>query len=401
VGEAFGVPQLDRIWSGIPRGSSLLFVNDPGLRGHPFLYQSARHHLEAGRDVVIAVTDRPPSSVTRDLKARGLDLERHRAQLHLLDAYSPLLGMRDPDAWTLPDPNDMKVWGDALAELARRHPDAVLFIESFSTVADQIGIPRFIEGLNSMRPVLERFRMSTVLFTRWPYAEDIKPVQSHFDSVVRLHNIEERLVMNPYFRVEEAQWQQDLDRRPRLYKDLGEEGIVVYIPKVVVTGPFNAGKSTFVQTISETAVSVDRMGTTIALDHGSVLLDGFKIEVFGTPGQSRFDPILKIIAGQSLGIIVVVDASRPDSFERAKTMMDQVWSQGLPVIIAANKQDLDGALTPEEVAKRLDVPSTIQVVGCDAADSESTRNVLRRLVKAIMRPEEEDHGQAIIGGDAA
>ena len=67
-----------------------------------------------------------------------------------------------------------------------------------------------------------------------------------------------------------------------------------YIPKILVTGPFHAGKTTMVHSLSMRAVSVQRMGTTVALDFGHVDYKGFSLDLFGTIGQPRFDPILTV-----------------------------------------------------------------------------------------------------------
>ena len=80
-----------------------------------------------------------------------------------------------------------------------------------------------------------------------------------------------------------------------MFKIVKPGGIKAFIPKVLVTGPFNAGKSTFVRALSTRSVSVDRMGTTIALDHGHIEYGDVTADIFGTPGQARFDPILLVV----------------------------------------------------------------------------------------------------------
>ena len=70
---------------------------------------------------------------------------------------------------------------------------------------------------------------------------------------------------------------------------------------MVVTGPFNAGKTMFIQTVSEIDV-VDteqnitsdeekvKTKTTVAMDFGRITIDNELIlYLFGTPGQRRFD----------------------------------------------------------------------------------------------------------------
>jgi uncharacterized protein len=85
-----------------------------------------------------------------------------------------------------------------------------------------------------------------------------------------------------------------------------------------------AGKTTAIATISEIAPvrtdvqNTDRSSnskatTTTALDYGEVTLpSGDKLRLYGTPGQARFDFMWKILGEGALGVIVLVDNSRPD-----------------------------------------------------------------------------------------
>lgn len=85
-----------------------------------------------------------------------------------------------------------------------------------------------------------------------------------------------------------------------------------------------AGKTTAIAAVSEIepcrtdVANNDRSGhakatTTAALDYGEVTLaGGDKLRLYGTPGQSRFDFMWKILGQGSLGVIILVDNSRPD-----------------------------------------------------------------------------------------
>ena len=72
--------------------------------------------------------------------------------------------------------------------------------------------------------------------------------------------------------------------------------------KMVVTGPFSAGKTEFIQSVSEIdVVSTERKisspaersvkeSTTVAMDFGRITVDeDLVLYLFGTPGQKRFD----------------------------------------------------------------------------------------------------------------
>lgn len=381
--DGLGVPQLEKLVCPIPLHSTLLFVNDPGIEAEPFLYQAAAHHLARGGSVVYAVTNRSPSAVVAAMQGFGLDVHEHRARLKFLDAFSALMGAASDAELPLRDPTPAR-FAQALDDLSRAHPDAWLIVDSLSSLLDQSNEAAFTASFPRMMEAMRRFPFTQALFTRWPYGPETDQALARFDGAVSVRGVEDRVTTGQYFAVDRAAWLPALERRRRLFKALKPGGVHVYIPKVVVTGPYNAGKSSFVHSISDSAVSVDQLGTTVALDHGRVTMDGLTADIFGTPGQARFDPILRIVAGQALGVIVVVDSTKPESFPRAKEMLHATWSHGIPGIIAANKQDLPGALPPSEVARMLDPPARVKVVGCSGQDRISGRVVLKELLDQIL-----------------
>ncbi len=94
--------------------------------------------------------------------------------------------------------------------------------------------------------------------------------------------------------------------------------------KLIFAGSMGAGKTTAIAAISEIAPvrtdveNTDRAAhqkamTTAAMDYGEVTLaGGDKLRLYGTPGQSRFDFMWKILGNGALGVIILVDNSRPD-----------------------------------------------------------------------------------------
>jgi len=168
---------------------------------------------------------------------------------------------------------------------------------------------------------------------------------------------------------------------PYTFKDL--VGLTVYFPRILVTGPFNAGKSTVVRALSEKSISIDRMGTTVAFDYGNVNITGIEAEIFGTPGQERFEFIFKIFAREVSGILLVVDASHPDELPRARQMLDLVGPR-IPYVILANKSDLPSAIPPEEIAHRMGLPDDVPVIRTVATESKGVRDALLILAEMII-----------------
>src|SRR5512139_2999081 len=120
--------------------------------------------------------------------------------------------------------------------------------------------------------------------------------------------------------------------------------------KIVVTGPFNAGKTTFIKSVSEiTVLSTERQisdtsaegdgETTVAMDFGRITVsDDVVLYLFGTPGHSRFSFMWETLSEGMLGFVLLVDASDTESFEDAKGMIQYFTDMSdVPYVVAANR----------------------------------------------------------------
>ena len=164
--------------------------------------------------------------------------------------------------------------------------------------------------------------------------------------------------------------------------------------KVVVTGPFNSGKTQFIKSVSEIdVVSTERKvtlpehaaikgETTVAMDFGRITLGDQKIYLFGTPGQQQFDFMWEVLTENMLGFIVVVDSTDPKRFKEAREII-RFFKDILeePFVVAANKQELAGALPVSELRKELGLDDSSEIVGCSAVDKKSSVKVLDALMK--------------------
>lgn len=167
--------------------------------------------------------------------------------------------------------------------------------------------------------------------------------------------------------------------------------------KMVVTGPFNAGKTEFIRSISEIeVVSTERRitdftsrvksETTVAMDFGRIAVDeDLVLYLFGTPGQERFDFMWEILSEGMLGFVVLVDSIRPETFREARRILDIFRSYAdTPYVVAANKQDLEDAWSPEDLRIALKVHPDIKLLPCIAIDRESVKKVLLELLYGIL-----------------
>jgi len=165
--------------------------------------------------------------------------------------------------------------------------------------------------------------------------------------------------------------------------------------KVVVAGPFNAGKTEFIRTISDIPiVSTERritdhlrsvkQETTVAMDYGQVRLEGDLFHLYGTPGQSRFDFMWDILGREMQAFILLVDSCDRAGLVEAKRLI-RIFHRNrhIPYLVVANKQDLDRAISVEAVGKALGLDDRGLVVPCVAIKKSSVRNVLKELEPLI------------------
>ena len=167
--------------------------------------------------------------------------------------------------------------------------------------------------------------------------------------------------------------------------------------KIVVTGPFNAGKTEFIRTVSEIdVVSTERKittdtervkeMTTVAMDFGRITVDDdLVLYLFGTPGQKRFDFMWEILSEGMLGFIVLVDSTRPETFREARSILETFRAYApTPYVVAANKMDRDQAWDLDDMRVALRLDPSIKMLPCVATRKDEVKKVLLELLYGIL-----------------
>jgi len=167
--------------------------------------------------------------------------------------------------------------------------------------------------------------------------------------------------------------------------------------KMVVTGPFNSGKTEFIQSVSEiNVVSTERKisseservkdTTTVAMDFGRITVDqDLVLYLFGTPGQKRFDFMWEILSEGMLGFIVMVDSTRPETFREARSILETFRAYApTPYVVAANKQDLPDAWELEDIRLALRLGQKVKLLPCVATKRDTVKGVLLELLYSIL-----------------
>ena len=162
--------------------------------------------------------------------------------------------------------------------------------------------------------------------------------------------------------------------------------------KIVVTGAFNAGKSAFINAVSEIpVVTTERRitddlaevkeTTTVAMDYGQVSVGGHLLHLYGTPGQERFDFMWDILSREMDGMLILVDSTDRSSLTVARRILRRFRRKvRVPMLVVATKQDGHRPMSPEEVAQALRIEPPDLVVPCDPRQKQSARKVLQVLL---------------------
>jgi hypothetical protein len=167
--------------------------------------------------------------------------------------------------------------------------------------------------------------------------------------------------------------------------------------KIVVTGPFAAGKTTLIRTISEITVlsteqsvtdetSTRKSDTTVAMDFGRITIDrDLVLYLFGTPGQERFDFMWEILGEGMLGYVLLVDVARPESLDEAAGILEAFRRMArVPFVVALNRADGLDESEEARVREALSIEPHVAVLPCNAVDRESVKAVLLALLYAVV-----------------
>ena len=171
-----------------------------------------------------------------------------------------------------------------------------------------------------------------------------------------------------------------------------------HVVKLLVTGPFAAGKTTLISSISATPVvdtdvattgdeAAVKARTTVAVDFGTyqVADEAGQVDLllFGTPGQPRFQFMTDVMKGSVDAVISVVDASDESTHPAAGVAMRALQHDlHAPLVVAVNR--CDDQRHADEIARRMGTLASEPVVACHLIRPDDGRDVIIAALLAAL-----------------
>lgn len=170
---------------------------------------------------------------------------------------------------------------------------------------------------------------------------------------------------------------------------------------VLILGLDNAGKTTYLEQTKTKfnkkykGMNQSKITTTVGLNIGKIDISSVRLNFWDLGGQEELQSLWDKYYAESHAIIYIVDSSDRERLEESKEAFDRMISNEalltVPLLLLANKQDLQGCLPLEEVKKLFNTsPALIGQRDCkadavSALKGDGVHEGIDWLVQAVQR----------------
>jgi len=177
-----------------------------------------------------------------------------------------------------------------------------------------------------------------------------------------------------------------------------------YVVRVVYDGPGMAGKTTNLQKICEIVPATRRseMVTPAALKGRTMFFDWlevdgprrapapFKLQLISVPGQIERNYRRRPLVQMADVVVFVCDASPdkiPDTMRAFARLRASIKQRRVPVplVVQVNKQDVEGALDPERMRRRLKLDPAVPALPACASENQGVKETLATATRQALR----------------
>ncbi|GAA5839811.1 hypothetical protein JCM9279_005174 [Rhodotorula babjevae] len=148
---------------------------------------------------------------------------------------------------------------------------------------------------------------------------------------------------------------------------------------IACIGMQNAGKTSLVNVLTDNRFS-ESMIPTVGFNLRKIQKGSVTLKVWDLAGQPRFRSIWERYCVGVSAIVWVLDSADRDTFPTARAelhaLLDKPELRAIPLLVLANKNDLDDHATVDEVIKALALSTiTNREVSCYSISAKSSRNI--------------------------
>ena len=380
-----GIIGIDEmLGGGIPSGSWVLYSMEAGVDGQLFMISTLFSALREGLSCLVVLPHTTFDIFKHDAAIkRGCSLDIFNKKVVYIDAAD-----RERIQKSSKKPKEVqKKWEAQIEKVCSEHAVDVVFLY-IDMLYNDLGLEGALSVANSAKTTSK-----TTVIVEHLNLEGRRSINRFmrkysFDLIISISSTFRSQPHFDYFTMLHTSWWPVPKRSVPFITTEGK--VVPYIPKIVVTGPAHSGKSTFVTNASDFGISIDRRDTkgdpkTVAMDFGWLHWKDFEITLYGTPGETQFDPIVPNLLNHAMGAVLLIDATTPQALERALHHVQLIKDKHLPMVVAANKADLEGTMSDSEIRKQLKLSKDVPVFFISATRKADVRFVLESLVDFISK----------------
>jgi len=159
--------------------------------------------------------------------------------------------------------------------------------------------------------------------------------------------------------------------------------------RLLVLGLDNSGKTTIIKKLSDE--DIQSIMPTQGFNIKSLIHDGFKLNVWDIGGQKSIRPYWRNYYDSTDALIYVIDSADTRRLEETGIELAQLLEDekldNVPVLILANKQDLDSAADSSEIASELNLDSiksrNWHIQACSAKNGTGLQEGMEWIVEQV------------------